>query len=353
MVLSRPSSGHAPLPPRRARRGFTLIELLVVIAIIAVLVGLLLPAVQKTREAAARTRCQNNLKQMSLALHNCHDTNGRFPPMAGFSYGGAYYAPMFFHLLPYIEQDAVHKLATPVTGGGVIPLWETPGAAGTQFLRQTRVKVYQCPTDATVGTNAATDWTPGDASYAANFQLFGNPNFNPSSTVHADWDGRATFNSVPDGLSNTIAFAEKLSYCPGTVSNAGATFPDRNGNHVHGGSWWLRGIYRAGTVTGSTPPSGTDSYPGDRVSAVFGGGRGNDGTRWYTGVNSKPTTFGIPGANTTAGPCDRGLASSPHTGLIVVGLGDGSVRNVSAAVTAQTWWAALTRAGGDLLGADW
>ena len=162
----------------RSRRAFTLIELLVVIAIIAILIGLLLPAVQKVREAAARMSCQNNIKQMSLALHNAHDTNGRLPPMAAFQYGGAYYAPFFFHLLPFIEQGNVYKAATPVNGGsGVIPLWDTPGQGGTQYLRQTRIKTYQCPTDATIGTNAATDWTPGDASYAPNFQVFGNPNF--------------------------------------------------------------------------------------------------------------------------------------------------------------------------------
>jgi prepilin-type N-terminal cleavage/methylation domain-containing protein len=345
--FARPAAGR--------RVGFTLIELLVVIAIIAILIGLLLPAVQKVREAAARSQCQNNLKQMSLALHNCNDAMGRLPPLAATQYGGAYFAPLMFHLLPYLEQDNVWKRATAF--GYIIPLWETPGPAAGTFLRQTRVKTYQCPSDSTLGTNAATDWLPGDMSYAANYMVFGNRNNPaPATTVHADFDGNARIpTTFTDGQSNTIVFAEKLAYCPGTRrNNPGAeTFPGINGPSNHGGTWWMRGIYRAATAFNGSAPTATDSYPADRLSAIFGGGRGNDGTRWYSGANIRIQN-GPFSPNTTAGKCDRGNPSGMHTGGINVGLGDGSIRFVRASVDVNTvLWPAVTPSGGEVLAGDW
>src|SRR6266446_10069706 len=104
---------------RQIRPGFTLIELLVVIAIIAVLIGLLLPAVQKVREAANRVKCENNLKQIALGLHNCQDSQGRLPPMAA-SFGGAYDAPLFLHLLPYLEQNNLWQGAHYLDPNGTV-----------------------------------------------------------------------------------------------------------------------------------------------------------------------------------------------------------------------------------------
>ncbi len=325
----------------RSRRGFTLIELLVVIAIIAILIGLLLPAVQKVREAAARSKCTNNLKQIALAAHNTQAEHNRMPPMGG-HFAGAYYAPLFFHLLPNLEQRNVWEAAK--VGGVILPLWETPGPAGTglQYLRMTPVNVYKCPSDYSMGKSIANDWLPGDASYAANFQIFGN-RANLNSNLHADWDGRATMpGTFKDGQSQTIMFTEKLSWCVGPSTPT-----------THGGTWWMRGIYRAGTFTGTgSPPGSTDSFPGDRLSGVFAGGRGADNTVWVTGPASKFIALPRNYLTATNGDCDNQKASSPHRGINCA-MGDGSVRFLNATISGNTWWALCTVQGGDQPGSDY
>jgi prepilin-type N-terminal cleavage/methylation domain-containing protein len=337
----------------RRRSAFTLIELLVVIAIIAVLIGLLLPAVQKVREAAARMKCSNNLKQMSLALHNCHDTFGRMPPMAAYQFGGAYYAPIMFHLLPFIEQknvwdsatwldynapvgQATPNPATTIPSGYIWPTWQAVNKGSNTWLRQTRIPTYQCPSDPSLGN--ALDWTPGDASYAANFQVFGNPKASMSSTTYATlqaaFDGKTTMTSFSDGTSNTIVFAEKYARCDGQGSPRG--------------TWWMRGVLHGAQ---GVPGGADDSYPADRLSAIFGGGRGTDGAFWLSGTVSM---FQVQPQNflSNPGPCDYRVASTPHASMNV-GLGDGSVRTLRANMDKVLWAAALTPNGGEVLSGDW
>jgi prepilin-type N-terminal cleavage/methylation domain-containing protein len=315
------------------RGGFTLIELLVVIAIIAVLIGLLLPAVQKVREAANRAKCSNNIKQMSLALHNANDTWGRLPPMAG-TYGGAFYAPLLFHLLPFIEQDNLWNAAT--IAGVIWPNWNSLNPQGNpQYIRQVRVLTYQCPSDPSIGKNCL-DWCNGDASYAGNFQVFGNQ-LNPQSVLTPDLDGQAKIpTKFEDGQSNTIVFAEKYAACNGGSANPG-------------GTWWMRGIYSLNN-TGQD-----DSFPGDRLSAVFAGGRGTDGTTWIRGAASKfvvqPTNYLATAAN--GGQCDNRITTSPHPAGMNVGLGDGSVRFLSQNIDPNTWWIAVVPNDGIPMPADW
>jgi prepilin-type N-terminal cleavage/methylation domain-containing protein len=346
----------------RRRSAFTLIELLVVIAIIAILIGLLVPAVQKVREAAARAQCENNLKQIALACHSCQDVYKRLPPQSG-NMGGAWYAPLMFHLLPFIEQKNVWNMATyldpgaPVGQGtplasrviniGVIwPTWDSVNVQANTYLRQTLIPIYQCPSDPSLGS--CLDWCNGDASYAGNFLVFGNTTYinqrwttaaSLQSIVNMVWDGRRSLaNGFTDGTSNTILFAEKYARCDGTGSP--------------GGNWWMRGVFHG--AASFSPSSSDDSYPGDRLSSVFGGGVGQDNVAFLQGTASM---FQVQPANPTqtsgnGGRCDRRVANTSHQTMNVA-LADGSVRSLSGSLSPTTWAAALTPSGGEVLPGDW
>jgi prepilin-type N-terminal cleavage/methylation domain-containing protein len=332
------------------REGFTLIELLVVIAIIAILIALLVPAVQKVREAAARATCQNNMKQIALACHNCNDAIKRLPPQSG-TFNGAWYAPLFFHLLPFIEQQSIWRDATwmdynaavgqtnpnPASTAniGVIwPTWDSVVPTDNQWLRAQRIVTYRCPSDPSLGQ--CLDWCDGDASYAGNFQVFGGF-LNANSKTN--WDGASTIEKTfVDGTSNVIMFAEKYARCNGT------------GNP--GGTWWMRGVYHGVKSFNSSSPGNDDSYPGDRLSAVFGGGVGIDGVVFLQGTASMFITPGGDFLN-NPGKCDRRVASSPHAVGMNVALGDGSVRFLQNTLSPTTWWQAVVPNDGAALGPDW
>jgi hypothetical protein len=174
--------------------------LLVVIAIIAILIGLLLPAVQKVRDAAARTQVFNGLKQVSLACHGANDAHNALPPAYTDAYPGPYQqtGPVHFFLLPYIEQDNLYQLSG------------FPRYAYNNNVHFTPVKAYLAPNDPTNDTNNVLDpgnpWALGN--YAFNFQVFGG-----GST---GWNGNKNLgNAIPDGTSNTIFFATVFGKCGG------------------------------------------------------------------------------------------------------------------------------------------
>jgi len=213
------------------QHGFTLIELLVVIAIIAILIGLLLPAVQKVREAAARMTCSNNLKQMGLAIHNYASANSDKLPggMTDGLSGNPSYASNTFHfsLLPYIEQENLYR--TVAVGGAS---WSGIGAQN-----QGAVKGYYCPSD-TSHTNGSRPTDPTGwpiTSYFRNYWLFDGINRNNGSynlTV-----SKYTIGNIPDGTSNTAAIYERYA-CTNGNSYCGLWTHHNTERYVWGYSSW-------------------------------------------------------------------------------------------------------------------
>ena len=200
---------HYTSHSKRIRLAFTLIELLVVIAIIAILIGLLLPAIQQVRTAAARTQSSNNLKQFGLATHNYHNAHNRFPGNVE-SYNG-FTVTAIYLLLPQMEQN---------------DLYEQAGVSNTTYLQFAHAtpKYFLAPLDSSQPGNVlsvgGTDW--GVCNYAPNHAVFGNPGstaidntvFDDFATGTSGFDnyGRS-FAAITDGLSNTLLFGERYGQC--------------------------------------------------------------------------------------------------------------------------------------------
>lgn len=329
------------------RRGFTLIELLVVIAIIAVLVSLLLPAVQQAREAARRAQCKNNLKQIGLALHNYLDSHSTFPP--SFCLGSATGGQWSIHarILPYVDQANVLRLAD------LSYSYSSPVNAATGITEQ-RVPVYTCPSEVnsvtrtgppnhfptTYAFNGGTWKVFTHAAVLTNGGTAGDGSFAPNSRFRpADFT---------DGMSNTLCFSEVKAYTP-TVGNG------------------LEGT--------DTLPTVLSGYTAGKLS-LTGHTEWVDGKIHETGFtttfspNAKTMVNGTASGSATGGPvvgdfvsCREGGATcagrpiyaavttrSFHVGLVNALLMDGSCRSISDNVDLSTWRNLGSRNDGNVLG---
>jgi prepilin-type N-terminal cleavage/methylation domain-containing protein/prepilin-type processing-associated H-X9-DG protein len=342
----------------RLRRGFTLIELLVVIAIIAILIGLLLPAVQKIREAANRMKCSNNIKQIALANMNYESTNGTFLP--GVSRTGCCWGTWMMAVLPYMEQDNSFKIYVNFGGN------DTTGpryAAGVNVnVTNKRMSSFLCPSDQVKNwnngqftmhnyvlnagnsnfyqVNTPVGCTNGDTIGTNGCVVFGGAPFGwyeDPDTLAAGGDaspplygsqspdlakGRArAIAEITDGTSNTLCVSEVIK-------------APRGGDDIRGFSWWGGG---AGFVTFQTPnnPVATD--------VMTGGGCGPN--------TFLPAIYPCTTGSTTTLPRMQ-LARSRHTQGVNAAMCDGSVRFIRNSISLATWRSMGSAQGGETLAND-
>jgi prepilin-type N-terminal cleavage/methylation domain-containing protein/prepilin-type processing-associated H-X9-DG protein len=307
------------------RKGFTLIELLVVIAIIAILIALLVPAVQKVREAANRSHCQNNLKQIGLALHNYNDVN-KFLPTGGDALNYSVHA----NILPYLEQETLHKSINFSVSAS------DPSNAGPTAQK---VAVFVCPSDplGNVGGALAT------CNYAANHgsrHVWTGDGINANGPFFVANRKTLSIATIEDGSSNTVGFSEKLH---GDQNNAVVTL--------------RTDVYNTGEQAFNADDAVAKCAAADTTNLGFQW-NSNAGTTWIRGKSfiTLYSHVGPPNSRACAFPsgspggCQNFTAISNHTGGLNALLLDGSVRFVNERINIATWRAIGSRNGGEPIG---
>mgnify|MGYP002780462343 CR=1 FL=1 len=319
--------------PRRPL-AFTLIELLVVIAIIAILIGLLLPAVQKVREAAARSTCSNNVKQVALGLHNYHDAIGRLPSGTVERLDGndsqADRRTWVLMTYPYIEQGTLYSQAEAHTAAA--------GLGGSTFSpgRQTAVKPLMCPSDP-VNPKTVTGSSPTDTNqqgFHSNYVGVAGSGFfdTPADPGGEALNGvfyafsKTRLTDVTDGTSNTAMVSEIL-----------LTRDFSPGHDIRGRVYNCAG---SGGVLATTQYGPNQTAAADRITYCNG----------TTNPKAPCTPLTVYHSLNAVSQDKVQSVRSYHTGVVTVGLADGSVRAVSNGVTPSNWQAFGTRAGNEPVG---
>jgi prepilin-type N-terminal cleavage/methylation domain-containing protein/prepilin-type processing-associated H-X9-DG protein len=317
-------------------RGFTLIELLIVIAVIGVLLALLLPAVQSAREAARRTQCLSNLKQIAVAMHQYHDVHAVLPP----GKKGCCWGTWLVYVLPQLEQQSLYNAWNSC--GINSPDVPTPydldlryfGAANVT-VTSTRLSVYLCPSDL---TNAPITWAVNGITYACTSQNYA-ANFGNTTVLQADFQGipfrgapfvdigsplgdynqpaRATvgFGTITDGLSNTMLLSEVVV---------------GQGQDLRGFSWW------GDAATSEAFATPNSSFPDVLFSPLYC-------------INQSPNP---PCTVATTSLPEMYAARSRHAGGVHVAMADGAVRFSKDSVNLQVWRMLSMAAGSEVIAVD-
>jgi prepilin-type N-terminal cleavage/methylation domain-containing protein len=330
VVAARLESGGIKSSPCCRRAAFTLIELLVVLAIIAVLIALLIPAVMKVREAAARLQTNNNLKQLTLAAHQCNDTYGRLPPAQGWfgaipppnvlSAGGLNMI-VHIHLMPFYEQDNLYRQII----AGIVTWHEVSGHLLADAILVPPLVSSQ---DFTLANNGV-----GITNLAANLRVFSDVGVNtpwdqtitPGALRTPWWYGSAAIpRTFTDGTSNTIAFTTQYSWCGTCRGNCpNVWYSNADEGRSEGQCPFF--AYYAPTV----PTSSDCGIDNGRNGEIF---------------QVQPTE---PNCNPSYTP------QSYSPGALSVSMFDGSVRLVSAAISPRTWGLLVQPNDGEPSPADW